>query len=216
MEPSNMNEAAMQARISALMDGEMYSDDPASGAAGHDVAWSAVAADAEARQTWLQYHQIGDLLRSSELAPLQLEQAFLRRFSERLCQEPVQLSPVAQVSAQQPKRLRARWAATGAALASVATVALVSFSSLPSLPPIHQAAQLVPQRPVESSARVTAPLHIARDVRSDQIPVVDKMGGQMPAIWAQYLMAHQQLAGSVLPYTPAGIHEADFRVALAH
>ncbi|NNM63309.1 MAG: sigma-E factor negative regulatory protein [Burkholderiales bacterium] len=208
-----MNEAAMQARISALMDGEMYSDDPAPGAACHDVAWSAVAADAEARQTWLQYHQIGDLLRSSELAPLQLEQAFLRRFSERLCQEPVQLAPVAQVATQQPKRLRARWAATGAALAGVAAVALVSFSSLP---PIHQPVQLVAQRPVESSALVTPPLHIARDVQSDQIPVVDKMGGQMPAIWAQYLMAHQQLAGSVLPYTPAGIHEADFRVALAH
>ena len=26
-------------------------------------------------------------------------------------------------------------------------------------------------------------------------------------------MAHQQLAGGVLPYTPADIHEADLRVA---
>uniref|UniRef100_E6PL42 Putative Negative regulator of sigma E activity n=1 Tax=mine drainage metagenome TaxID=410659 RepID=E6PL42_9ZZZZ len=215
MESSDMNEAAMQARISALMDGETGAGEHAPGAGRHDAAWRALAADAEARQAWLQYHQIGDLLRSSELAPLQREQVFLQRFSERLRQEPVQFSPAAQALAQQPKRPRARWAA-GAAVASVAAVALVTFSSLPSLPIRQPAQMMAAQAPVGLPGQAAAPRHIALHAQPGQIPVVDKMGGQMPAIWAQYLMAHQQLAGSVLPYTLAGIHEADFRVALAH
>ena len=215
MESSDMKESAMQARISALMDGEACADDHALVVASRDADWRALAAEAEARQTWLQFHQIGDLLRSSELAPLQREQEFLQRFSERLRQEPVQFSPVARVPAQRPTRPRARWAAAGAALASVATVVLVSFSSLPSLS-IQQPAQIAAQTPVGLPQQATVPQHVALQAQPGPISVVDKNGGQMPAIWAQYLMAHQQLAGSVLPYTPAGIHEADFRVALTH
>jgi sigma-E factor negative regulatory protein RseA len=174
-----------------------------------------LSTDAEARQTWLQYHQIGDLLRSSELAPLPREQAFLQRFSARLQQEPVQLAPPAQTVAHQPRRSRLRWGSAGAAVASFAAVALVTFSALPS--------RLV-QQPVPVSAQVPAglPGHLGTPQRialnasptwTGSVQVMDKTSGQSTAVWSQYLMAHQQLAGSVLPYTPADIHEADLRVA---
>jgi sigma-E factor negative regulatory protein RseA len=220
MESSDMNEPVMQARISALMDGEMAAADFASGASPsaavpHTAVLHALSTDTEARQTWLQYHQIGDLLRSSELAPLPREQAFLLRFSARLQQEPVQLVPAAQAIAQQAKRSRLRWGGAGAAVASFAAVALVTFSALPS--------RLV-QHPVPITAQVPAGLlgHSGTPQRmalntspalTGSTQVMDQTSTQSTAVWSQYLMAHQQLAGGVLPYTPADIHEADLRVA---
>lgn len=221
MESSDMNEAAMQARVSALMDGEVVGDDPASEAgavARQAAALHALSTDADARQTWLQYHQIGDLLRSSELAPMPDEQAFLQRFSERLQLEPVQLAPTVPALASQARRDRRRWGSTSAAVASFAAVALVVFSVLPS----H-----IVQHPVPASAQVAAGLSAQPGLpqrmalnsspeRVGQVQVVDKTGRQSTAVWTQYLMAHQQLAGSVLPYTPADIHDADLRVAASH
>jgi Negative regulator of sigma E activity len=217
MESSDMNEIVMQAHVSALMDGEMSAPDSASAAAPYAAVLHALSTDAEARQAWLQYHQIGDLLRSSELAPLPREQAFLLRFSASLQQEPVQLVPAAQAIALQTKqRARLRWGSAGAAVASFAAVALVVFSALPLRPvqqPLPVSAQLAP---AGLQGRSGSPQRMALNAlpaSTGSVQVMDQASVQSTAVWSQYLMAHQQLAGSVLPYTPADIHEADLRVA---
>ena len=78
---------ALRETVSALMDGE-----PATAPLRHQ-AWTRVTRDAQARQAWLEYHQVGDCLRSSEWSGGFDDQAFLERFQQRLRAEPVQLAP---------------------------------------------------------------------------------------------------------------------------
>ena len=110
----------LRERVSALMDGELP---PGS----HGEAWAELAREPEARAAWLRYHQVGDWLRSAELHGAFDEAAFLRRFSERLRDEPVQFAPSAMHGAGGPAwRRAAPWAgALGVALAGLATVALL-------------------------------------------------------------------------------------------
>lgn len=214
MEQSDMNETSMSARVSALMDGEPAVAGLAPTTASFDAALQELSNDASARQIWLEYHQIGDLLRSSELAPWPRERQFLRCFSEQLGHEAVQLAPAAAVAAQSIKVGRSNWTAASVMAASFAVVALVSFSTLSSRHASRSSTfsarlQGVPAGRAEPQgvAQYVAPMP------SGQLPVVASTRGQVTGVWSQYLMAHQQLAGSVLPYTPADIHEADFRVA---
>lgn len=61
---------------------------------GHDAdgmsarAFDALLADRHAVRAWHAYHVIGDVLRSSELAPTSSDHAFLERLERRLAQEP--------------------------------------------------------------------------------------------------------------------------------
>jgi negative regulator of sigma E activity len=110
----------LRERVSAWVDAE---DPP--GAQGTD--WAVLVHDPEARAAWLHYHQVGDWLRSADLHGGFDEQAFLRRFSERLRAEPVQFAPGARRSwPAVPWGRLAPWAgALGVAVAGLATVVLV-------------------------------------------------------------------------------------------
>lgn len=217
MEQPNMNASTLSARISALMDDERPADGNAIGGSAADAAIRELCDEASAREIWLQYHQIGDLLRSAELSPLSNERDFLQRFSERLGREAIQIAPAVAVAAQPTQVRHKYWSATGAVAASFAVIALVSLA----IGPLRHASQSAPffaqMQAVPGGHRDLQ--RIATYVPTTQprqIPVVATIGGQVPGVWGQYLMAHQQLAGSVLPYTPPDIHEADLRVAVSH
>ncbi len=216
MEQSDMNELTMPARISALMDGEPETAGVVPSSVAADVALRELSSDASAREIWLQYHQIGDLLRSSELTPLPGERQFLQRFSERLSLEAVQLAPVALRAESAAKPPRSRWSVASLTAASVAAIALVSFSTLPSRHALDGTASFSAQLPQGVLTSPAAPQRVAQNLTSAasaQMTGAASAGGQAVGAWSQYLMAHQQLAGGVLPYTPADIHEADLRVA---
>jgi negative regulator of sigma E activity len=226
MEQFSMRQPMMPERISALMDGEFEGEGLALDSAALVDALRELSTHEAARDSWLQYHQIGDLLRSSELVPLADERAFIQRFSEQLSREPVQCQPGAVRNAQRakdqaPQRGRRHWSAVGAAVASVAAVALVSFSTWPSRHDEQSIAgrvqsgsqalstRLISQRTPGLTATATA----TATHSPGAVPVMLGAADQQAGSWAQYLMAHQQLAGSVLPYSLADIHEAEFRVA---
>ena len=87
---------ALREQVSAAMDGESSSDDGLQPAARRCVdarALGRLAADPQARAAWLEYHQIGDWLRSAELHAPRDERAFLRDLSQRLRSEPVACGP---------------------------------------------------------------------------------------------------------------------------
>ncbi|WP_018912355.1 sigma-E factor negative regulatory protein [Thiomonas sp. FB-6] len=110
----------LREQVSALMDGEAPPD-----ALGEP--WAELSREPEARAAWLRYHQLGDWLRSAELHAAFDEAAFLRRFGERLRDEPVQFAPAAMRGVAAPPWWRATpWAgALGVALAGLATVTLL-------------------------------------------------------------------------------------------
>ncbi len=68
-------------RICDLVDGYLPDGDGAR-------AIEALLSDQQAVQTWHAYHVIGDVLRSTELAPSSSDHAFLERLERRLAQEP--------------------------------------------------------------------------------------------------------------------------------
>ena len=121
---------ALREQVSAVMDGESSSDDGLQPAARRCVdarALGRLAADPQARAAWLEYHQIGDWLRSAELHAPRDERAFLRDLSQRLRSEPVACGPRRGIGPMRRPSWRraAPWtAALAAALAGVATLAL--------------------------------------------------------------------------------------------
>ncbi|RZL01231.1 MAG: hypothetical protein EOP36_12460 [Rubrivivax sp.] len=80
--------------LSALADGEAGSAEVARACA----AWRD---DAAVRARWSDYHLIGDVMRSDELADASSSAHFLKSFRERLVQEPVVLAPAGLVARHQ-------------------------------------------------------------------------------------------------------------------
>ena len=78
---------ATRERVSALMDGES----PPGGADA--TAWEALLHDPQARAAWLEYHRIGDWMRSAQNHVEFDEQAFVDRVGARLRDEPVRFAP---------------------------------------------------------------------------------------------------------------------------
>lgn len=116
---------ALRQGVSALMDGE-----PVSGST-HDEALARVARDPAARQAWLEYHQIGDCLRSSQGHGSFNDAAFLERFGERLRAEPVQVAPGALRGARRfPLAGLSMVAGLGSAVAAVVALAVVGLGGV--------------------------------------------------------------------------------------
>jgi sigma-E factor negative regulatory protein RseA len=80
--------------LSALADGE-------AGAAEVARACAAWREDDQVRARWSDYHLIGDVMRSDELADASGSSRFLKSFRERLVQEPVVLAPAGLVARHQ-------------------------------------------------------------------------------------------------------------------
>jgi len=77
----NESNASSKEQISALVDGCLQGE-----ACAH--ALNVVLADEQAMQTWHTYLVVGDVLRSSELAPSRSDLAFLEKLECRLALEP--------------------------------------------------------------------------------------------------------------------------------
>ncbi|MBC7699633.1 sigma-E factor negative regulatory protein [Aquabacterium sp.] len=81
--------------LSALADGEAHVAEVARACA----SWRD---DAKVRARWSDYHLIGDVMRSDELADASGSSRFIKSFRERLVQEPVVLAPAGLVARHQP------------------------------------------------------------------------------------------------------------------
>lgn len=106
----NNPDLQMRQRISALVDGEC---DPAE----LDVVLSHLAVP-DQRADWVLYHQIGELLNSSEANP-RISDDFLARFDARMATEPVHLGVPGKAAIAHPRYKFAYAVAAGAALLAV-------------------------------------------------------------------------------------------------
>jgi sigma-E factor negative regulatory protein RseA len=86
------NDNAPQEKISALTDGELEPSEL-------DAAFASLR-QPEGRKDWDLYHQIGDVLRSEEMA-VEMSPDFAARMAAKLDAEPTILAPVAQASKKQ-------------------------------------------------------------------------------------------------------------------
>ncbi|WP_079418759.1 sigma-E factor negative regulatory protein [Thiomonas intermedia] len=235
-----MNQDKSREQLSAMMDGE---DDFRGLSPQSADFVRAVAADNASRRDWLIYAQIGDVLRSSDLTPLPNEGDFLQRVSAAIAREPIVLQPqplvasAAGESAQVARHRRPHWSTRMAAgMAAVAGVAVMAWVALPGLQNAGQQAQ-----PASAQRQVLASVGGGSAV--GQLPVVDRQGGaalgpsaradliqadlqtrsaqggaqivpvstQMPMV--EYLLAHQQMAGGMMPVAPATLRMAESRQA---
>lgn len=147
----------MNAKISALMDGELQDSEVAE-------LFHALRDDADALESWRQFHLIGDALRDTEV----LSGDFSGRFAARLAEEPTVFAPAS--IAVRPQRRR-HWVALSVA-ASLSAVSLVAWLAF---------APRVTQGPVSAQlARTQVP---AASAEAANVP--------LPSETNAYLLAHQ-------------------------
>lgn len=183
----NTHSQPLNERISALMDGDLP-------AAELDALLDDMAQQDLAANDWHLYHLVGDVLRSSALAPQQADLAFWGRLKQRLAQESVSL-PIAPPSTQsisvaRPSRHAVaangswRWVA-GASFAVLAGVLSIgmweAFLSVPS-------SQLAVVSKPELSA--SAPQGSAVMLRDPELDAL--------------MAAHQQMGGHSAWQMPSG------------
>lgn len=177
-------------RICDLVDGQLQDDACAQ-------AFDALLSDRRAIQTWHTYHVIGDVLRSSELAPSSSDLAFLERLERSLAKEPVRpvviQSSLIPVTNNLPSANASifRWKML-AGLASFALVGVVGLnlwtpSGLQGDAQIAVQNTVVPSAPTTLVAADTAVGTMIRDERLDEL-----------------MAAHRQLGGHSALQMPAG------------
>ncbi len=168
-------------QISAWLDGEMPDADV-------DVMLAALCRD-DGRACWEEYHRIGDVLRSDELA-VQPGADFAAKMAARLAQEPAYLLPVP-APARQILRQRA-W--SGVAIAAGLMVVLALPYS--SLGPGDQAPSIAKRNSATDSGFSLVAAGKASSPQVRQKPVQDGEILRDPQI-QQYLEAHQRYSPSV-------------------
>lgn len=139
---SDPGDEQRRARVSAIMDGQAD--------AAQWQQWLAdEAPQSEVRQAWREYHLIGDVMRSSDLATTaERDQQLLARVQQGVAQEPVVWAPtaVAPIPAVRPVRVRRRlWAGTAAALAGVLVVGGAYLTTRVESGPIESVVSVVSQ-----------------------------------------------------------------------
>lgn len=177
-------------RVSDLVDG--YVPD---GAGAHTI--DDVFSDRQAVQAWHAYHVIGDVLRSSELAPSGSDHAFLERLERRLAQEPqrpvvtpVQVEPAtANLASANASVFRWKMFAGVAGFALVGVVGLNLWTQVGSRNDAQMVAQdvVLPRAPVVAVAADSGAGTMLRDPRLDEL-----------------MAAHRQLGGHSALQVPAG------------
>lgn len=140
--------------ISALMDGQLRGADLTAALRGMETA--------EARESWLLYSLVGDVLRSSELAHGRHDLALAGRVRQHLGPQAQPAPAAAAVVVQKADQPAAndgvfRWKMV-AGLASFAAVAAIGWGALGSLGPQPGGAQLAqaPVAPAAGGARMVA------------------------------------------------------------
>jgi sigma-E factor negative regulatory protein RseA len=189
----------MQTRelISALADGQLQGEDFARGV-------QAAATDPQALAAWRDYHLVGDVLRSSELAAATQPDAFLDRLRTRLQSEaplqPARPAPagastdhplafdVRRAPANEPS---VRWK-MAAGVASLAAVAAFGWNLAGS----------------PGNAPAQGQLAVAPPPASGDVVAVSREGASGPMIrnprLDQLLAAHRQFGGAIALQAPAG------------
>jgi sigma-E factor negative regulatory protein RseA len=184
MRMENMDKREM---VSALADGELSGD---AFARGVELA----ATDRAARDAWLAYHVIGDVLRSGELARSAPPDRFMARLQERLRDERVVPGEQgrAQIAVVAPAREAAndgsfRWKLVAGA-ASFAAVSTIAWSLMGSQVARPDGASQVAAAPASGATVLTRSDRgvMIRDPRLDE-----------------FMAAHRQLGGAAL-VAPAG------------
>jgi sigma-E factor negative regulatory protein RseA len=159
--------------------------------------WDALLSDGQAMQTWHAYHVIGDVLRSSELAPSGSDHAFLERLERRLATESVRpvvaespVLPAASVSSANDSVFRWKMLAGVASFALVGVVGLNLWTQTEVRGGAQMAIQqnaVVPQAPTKLVTADTQAGTMLRDPRLDEL-----------------MAAHRQLGGHSALQVPAG------------
>lgn len=167
--------------ISALADGQLAGD---AFARGVELASS----DPAAREAWHDYHLIGDVLRSGELAHAARADRFMARMQERLRGEAIAAQAPAQVATVAPRREAAndgafRWKIV-AGVASVAAVSAIAWTLSGTAQKIDGTQLAATPSGVVLTSTQQGPM--MRDPRLDEL-----------------LAAHRQLGGAAL-VAPAG------------
>lgn len=194
METSKSN----REQISMLADGELEEE-------GVNPALQALRDPAQ-QATWDMYHQIGDAIRSEELAaPLSAD--FSARMTAKLEAEPTLLAPRSKTLVSEPGILR-RLSHSSGAWAAVAA-AVLAFVLAPQMLPMQQTTQLVQAPSVLSKSPPAAVL--AEAVQSTKLEVPVQRSAEMD----EYILAHQNsfpsLYGSAQLARPATLHEESAR-----
>ncbi|MEO5695525.1 MAG: sigma-E factor negative regulatory protein [Burkholderiaceae bacterium] len=200
--------AAARERLSALMDGELGGDHVA-------LACANWRAEPGSESSWHEYHLIGDVLRSEDLAcdPAH-DLAFLQAFRARLAGEPVVLAPQALESADavdQPLPERARIGAGGGRrwswmLPSVAAAGFVAFAGVLMLkgPADGGAADASMAQVAPSETRGTVPVALLEAESLGPQPFVASGTLIRDVRLDRYLDAHKQFSGSSALGVPSG------------
>lgn len=176
MNPKKMT----QEQISALADGEL--DDR------HINIAVAALRELERQSDWEIYHQIGDVLRSSDMA-VALSSEFSVRMAARLKAEPPIIMPSVRNAAEVTKQLPRRWALSSMiAAASMATVAFVTTPQL--MVAMKDKAALNEEMVASSTPPLIEQSVIAAGSVSGDVVLRD------PRI-DDYLLAHQQFSPSL-------------------
>lgn len=131
--------------ISAMADGEL-----------NDAQLDSLLAslnETESKDAWEIYHQIGDVLRSEDLA-VTFSADFSQRFSEKLRAEPIILAPTAmQKAGDQGNQRKHKFLGAYAAVAGMAAAAVFAFIMIPQL----QSFQASPDAASQISSKSTNP-----------------------------------------------------------
>lgn len=172
-------------QISALIDGELLSQQV-------DSALAALR-QSEARADWEIYHQIGDVLRSDDMA-VTLSAGFAARMTARLDTEPAIVAPVATIAVGRTdadpstKHAAKRWAVPS--MVAAAAMTTVAFITTP---------QLMVALKDESMAKPTAIGVAPEAIERGVVLVKSASDGEVlrdPRI-DDYLLAHQRFSPSV-------------------
>jgi sigma-E factor negative regulatory protein RseA len=181
-------------QISALADGELADERV-------DVTLAALRL-AERHSDWETYHQIGDVLRSDDMA-VTLSSGFAARMAARLDAEPAIIAPAfsdrtadqEQAAPRAARHPAKRWAMPG--MIAAAAAAAVAFITTPQLmvamksEPMNSSAHtvLVSAQPASSNASSSQPAVVSANVAEGVVlrdPRID-----------DYLLAHQRFSPSV-------------------
>jgi sigma-E factor negative regulatory protein RseA len=147
------------------------------------------------KQDWELYHQVGDVLRSNDMA-FNMSPRFYARMSAALEREPVIVAPSPQTSNEVVQRQGNRWAIPGMA-AAAAAVAAVAFVATPQL-------MLAVKGASQPKATISSGAALASAAASSVAPAVVKtVATQGRGVVLRderiddYLLAHQQFSPSL-------------------
>ncbi len=221
---SDVAEQAMR-NMSALADGELD-------AAQVKEALDAWSAQPQARRAWHDYHLIGDVLRSEDLASAAAtDAAFLDAVRQRLAAEPVVLAPQAPTAVAAPLHQRAsgdRRFGSFVAIAAGFLVVVAGTLTITGLPFSSGTSSVDPViarskpavAPVAAPADATTSVAAASAGASDPVNQVEATvaSGQLirDARLDRYFAAHHQWSGNTIlgghaAYMRSGANEAPGR-----